>query len=412
MGELGIIGAGAAGLMAAVSAAKENPAWRIFLWEKNPVCGKKIRITGKGRCNLTNNSTVPEAEEKIIRGGKFLRTALYAFPPESVMAFFENAGVPLKTERGGRVFPVSDKAGDIAEALIRTAKSFENIVFVHEKVLSVQKKDGGFAVITPGGEHGVDRVILACGGASYPLCGSTGDGYAFAEAFSHRVEKARPSLIPLITREETAPLMGLSLKNVRLRIKKTDGKLMFSDFGEMLFTHFGISGPLVLSASAQLDFEKDGEYRALIDWKPALTVEMLDARLQRDFAEKQNRDFLNALEDLLPKKAIPVMVEKSGVAPHKKVHSVTREERMRLLSLLKAFPLSLVGTRPLAEAIVTRGGVALSEINPRNMESKKVPHLYFAGEIIDADALTGGYNLQIAFSTGHLAGKSAVRETV
>ena len=407
--KIGIVGAGAAGLFAAIGAA-ENANAQIVVFEKNAVPGKKIRITGKGRCNLTNDSSVPEAEEKIVRGARFLRTALYSFPPREVMEFVSSLGVPLKTERGGRVFPVSDKAADVAEALIRKAKSFPNVRFLHETVQDVTGGSGAFFIQTPKRKEAFDRVILCCGGLSYPLCGSTGDGYRFAKAFGHTVAPLRASLIPLVTKENVSGLAGLSPKNVHFTVKTKAGKTVFSQQGEMLFTHFGVSGPLVLSASAVLDWEKETEYRALIDWKPALTPEQLGERLLRDLAEFSNRDLINAFEKLLPKKMIPFFLEEAGLDPRKKANVLTRAEREAAQRTLKACPLTLVGARPVEEAIVTRGGVLLSEVDPRTMESKKEKGLYLAGEMLDADALTGGYNLQIAFSTGKLAGKSAARE--
>lgn len=410
MKTIGIAGGGAAGLFAAVGAAAAAPGdTRILLWEKNPFCGKKIRITGKGRCNVTNDCTVAEAEEKIVRGGKFLRTALYRFSPADTRRFFEDEGVPLKVERGGRVFPVSDRAADIAEALIRKAESFPSVRILHGAVQAVRREENGsFTVRAAGEETKVDRLILACGGASYPGCGSTGDGYRFAASFGHRISALRATLVPLVTRENVTPLAGLSPKNVVFTVK-SGGKTLFSEQGEMLFTHFGVSGPLVLSASACLNWDVHPVYDAFIDWKPALSPEVLDARVQRDFAQNANRDLIRGLDALLPRKMIPFLVEKSGIDPRKKIHSVTREERLRLVSLLKAYPLTLTGARPIEEAIVTRGGVPTDEADPRTMESRLCPGLYFAGEVLDADALTGGYNLQIAFSTGRLAGESAAR---
>ena len=406
---IGIVGGGAAGLFAAIGAAENAPEdVRILLWEKNPFCGKKIRITGKGRCNVTNDCTVPEAEEKIVRGAKFLRTALYRFSPYDTRRFFEAEGVPLKVERGGRVFPVSDRAADIAEALIRKVKSFPRVRVIHEAVKGVRAEEGAFFVRTDGGETRTDRLILACGGASYPACGSTGEGYGFAESLGHTVSALRPTLVPLVTREDVSSLAGLSPKNVTFTVR-CGGKTVYSAMGEMLFTHFGLSGPLVLSASAYLNWDVEPVYEARIDWKPALTPEVLNERVQRDFAHNANRDLLRGVDALLPRIVIPFFLAKTGVDPHKKVHSVTREERARIVELLKAFPLTVTGTRPLAEAIVTRGGADLAEIDPRTMASKVSPGLYLAGEMLDADALTGGFNLQIAFSTGKLAGEAAAR---
>ena len=409
---IAIIGAGASGLMAAHFAAESQSA-EITLFEKNPACGKKLRITGKGRCNVTTTTPVGEMEPMLPRGAKFLRTALYAFPPEKCRAFFEEAGVPLKEERGGRVFPVSDKAADIVSALVEKATKPKNVTLRKEKVLSVTKAEEGFLLRTEKGNFTFDRVLIATGGLSYPTTGSDGDGFRFARQFGHTVSPLRPSLIPLETRGSLASLlMGLSLKNAGLRIESPSGKKVYEDFGEMLFCHFGVSGPMILSASAYLDFDKEKEYRLFIDLKPALTREELDRRILRDFEENQNKDLVNSLDRLLPQKMISPILALAGLAERKKVNLITREERARLGSVIKALPLTAVGPRPIREAIITRGGVALSEINPRSMESKIVPGLYFAGEVLDADALTGGYNLQIAFSTAYLAGKSISLEEI
>lgn len=404
--KIGIIGGGAAGLMAACTAARAG-AESITLLEQNPFCGKKLAITGKGRCNVTNVTPVAELSSFIPRGEKFLRTALYSFPPEAVMAFFEEAGVPLKVERGGRVFPVSDKARDIVNALVSRALSFPSVTLKKEKVLSVSKTDQGFEVKTSEGHPVFDRLLIATGGASYPACGSTGDGYVFARAFGHSVTPPTPSLIPLTVRESfPVECMGLSLKNTAITVKTRGGKKIYEDFGEMLFTHFGVSGPTVLSASAYLDFQKESEYLLTLDLKPALTPEELDKRVLSDFEANKNRDLVNSLDRLLPQKMIRPIIKTANLDERKKVNLITREERLRLVSVLKTLPLTVTGTRPIKEAIITRGGVALKEIDPKTMESRLVPGLYFAGEVLDADALTGGYNLQIAFSTGHLAGES------
>ncbi len=411
MKKIAIIGGGAAGLMASVFAAKEKGV-SVTLFEKNTLCAKKIGITGKGRCNLTNTATVPEMESMIPRGAKFLRSALYFFPPDEVMSFFESAGVPLKTERGGRVFPQSDRARDIAIALTNLSRT-SGTKIVHSPVQSIQKEKEGFLISLPDGTESFDRVLIATGGASYPGTGSTGDGYRFARDLGHRIEPPLASLIPLVTRETfPADCMGLSLKNTALRIQTKNGKTVYEDFGEMLFSHFGVSGPMILSASAYLDFRAEKEYRLELDLKPALTPEELDQRVLSDFRENQNRDLVNALSRLLPQKLIRPMIRLALLDERKKVNLITKEERLRLVGLLKALPLTVIGTRPLTEAIVTRGGVALKEINPRTMESRLVPGLYFAGEVLDADGLTGGFNLQIAFSTGALAGNSIVQEVL
>lgn len=404
--KIGIIGGGAAGLMAACAAA-EAGAESITLLEQNPFCGKKLAITGKGRCNVTNVTPVRDLASFIPRGEKFLRTALYAFPPDAVMNFFEEAGVPLKVERGGRVFPVSDKAKDIVNALVNRTLSFPGVTLKKEKVLTVSKTENGFQVKTSEGLLTFHRLLIATGGASYPACGSTGDGYRFARDLGHTVTSPAPSLIPLVVRESfPEECMGLSLKNTAITVKTPSGKKIYEDFGEMLFTHFGVSGPTILSASAYLDFQKESEYRLTLDLKPALTPEELDKRVLSDFEESKNRDLVNSLDRLLPQKMIRPIIKMAKLDERKKVHLITREERLRFVSLLKALPLTVTGTRPIKEAIITRGGVALKEINPKTMESRLVPDLFFAGEVLDADALTGGYNLQIAFSTAHLAGES------
>ena len=405
MKKIAIVGAGAAGLMAAVAAGEEGA--KVTLLEQNPVCGKKISITGKGRCNVTNTADLREMQNKIPRGAKFLLSALYAFPPDEVQDFFQSRGVPLKVERGGRVFPVSDRAGDIVKALEKAALSQHNVTLKKARVLSLEKTADVFVIHTESGEETFDRVLLATGGASYPLTGSDGSGYALAKAMGHRLQSPRPALIPLVAKESLCrEAMGLSLKNCAIRVETSEGKKVYEDFGELLFTHFGLSGPVILSASSFLDFEQKRSYRLFLDLKPALTEEALDRRVLSDFAENQNRDFINSLSRLLPQKLIAPLVSLSGIDPRKKVNLITREERGRLVRLLKKIPFTITGTRPLKEAIVTRGGVECGEVNPRTMESRLVPGLYFAGEILDVDALTGGFNLQIAFSTGHLAGKS------
>lgn len=400
-----VIGGGAAGLMAAYFAACGGA--EVTLAERNAFCGKKLNITGKGRCNLTNNSPVHEFMENVTGNPKFLYKALYAFTPEDTMALFEALGVPLKTERGNRVFPESDRAADVTNALVSVCKD-SGVRFVHKRVSDIEIKDGAVCGVRFGAKvEPCDACILATGGLSYPLTGSDGDGHRMASALGHSVVKPKPSLVPLVAADKAlcARLMGLSLKNVRLDFFAENGKMLYSEQGEMIFTHFGFSGPVVLSASARLgDFNK---VKLSIDLKPALDEETLDKRLLRDFGENKNRDFGNSLSALLPQKLIPVIVEKSGIAPDKKVNSVTKEERKGLVALLKGLEFEIVGTRPIAEAIVTRGGVDVKEINPSTMESKKVSGLYFAGELMDVDAYTGGYNLQIAFSTGRLAGLSA-----
>ena len=400
-----IVGGGAAGLMAAVTAARRGKS--VLLLDKNERLGRKLRITGKGRCNVTNDCAVEEVIASVVNGGRFLYSALSAFPPQAVMEFFENLGVPLKTERGRRVFPASDRADDIADALVREAKAAGVVVRqgTAEAVLTEHGEVTG--VKTAAGEEiPAQAVILACGGASYPGTGSNGDGYKLARALGHTVGEIVPSLVPLVSNDEDCPkLMGLSLRNCRLWVTQAGKKKpVFEEFGELLFTHFGLSGPTVLSASAHLRPIAPGKFTAHIDLKPALDPQKLDARVLRDFSKNQNRIFANSLDELLPQKLIPVVIARSGIAPETRCHSITREKRQRLCGVLKDFTVEIEGFRPIAEAIVTSGGVSTKEIDPRTMQSKLIGGLHFAGEMIDCDAYTGGYNLQIAVSTGRLAG--------
>ncbi len=404
---IAVIGGGAAGLMAAGAALENGAAVTVF--EQNRRLGRKLAITGKGRCNLTNDCTASEILENVTRNARFLYAAMTACPPSAVMALVERLGVPLKTERGRRVFPVSDRAEDVVAAFCRYAQGAQ---IRREKVLSLGVEDGCVAsVTTKEGAYPFDAVILATGGVSYPLTGSDGSGHAIARTLGHTVTPLSPSLVPLTSSDPVcAEMMGLSLKNVALRILKRDGgKPLYEDFGEMLFTHFGLSGPMVLSASAHLQKADIRTLVAEIDLKPALDEKMLDGRLRTDFEKYANRDFGNALGDLLPAKMIAPLVRRTGIPSDKKVHSVTKEERRRLLLTLKHFAVPLSGFRPIEEAIITRGGVDVREVDPRSMMSKRVCGLYFAGEILDLDAYTGGYNLQIAFATGAAAGKHAAR---
>ncbi len=401
------MGGGAAGLVAAIHAARMDAA--VTVYEKNARCGRKLRITGKGRCNLTNHCTREAFFESITGNARFLYSAWDRFSTEDTEAFFESLGVPLKVERGNRVFPASDKATDVVDALVFECRRL-GVTVVHEAVTDILMRDGaavGVSLTTRSVFH--DAVILATGGASYPLTGSTGDGYRFAEQAGHTVIPPTPSLVPLVEKGGFCKtVQGLSLRNVRLSVLDTEkSRVVFEDFGELLFTHFGLSGPLVLSASAYLVDMRAGRYCALIDLKPALDEKTLDSRLLSDFEKYKNKDFINALSDLLPQKLIAPLVERSGIDGRKKVNTVTKEERHGFLSLLKALPVEIAGFRPLAEAIITKGGVALSEVSPRSMASKKVQRLYFAGELLDLDALTGGFNLQIAFSTAVVAGEAA-----
>lgn len=398
-----IIGAGASGLMAACAAGERGD--EVVLIEKNDRYGKKLSITGKGRCNVTNNCLKDELIKNIPVNGRFLYSAFSQFDSSSVINFFENAGVMLKTERGNRVFPCSDKAGDIVTALVNEMKKY-NFKSLRSKVTGVFEENGIFSHVRllDGTLIYGDRVIISTGGASYPGTGSTGDGYAFARSLGHTVTKITPSLVPLEAKENFCQyMMGLSLRNVAVTLYENERDI-YKDFGEMLFTHFGVSGPLILSASAHM--KRNAKYKIEIDLKPALSKEALDKRIVRDFEKYAKKDFINSLNDLLPQKIIPVIIELSGIPEHKTVSEITREERWRIVNLLKHFVINIKGFRPISEAIITSGGVKVSEINPTTMESKLVKGVYFAGEIIDVDAYTGGFNLQIAFSTGYVAGKS------
>lgn len=404
---IAVIGGGAAGMMAAIHAA--NFGVPVTVFERNERCGRKLRITGKGRCNVTNHCTRDVFFANVTGNARFLFSAWSRFDSAETERFFEEAGVPLKVERGNRVFPVSDKATDIVDALVRECRA-RGVRFLHERVTGLKCEEGRVRGVLYGkNEEEFDAVILATGGASYPLTGSTGDGYHFAEAVGHTVVSPTPSLVPLVEDGRfCASVQGLSLRNVELRVTDTvKKKEVFREFGEMLFTHYGLTGPLVLSASAHLSPMERGRYEISIDLKPALDEKTLDARLLSDFEKYKNKDFLNALSDLLPQKLIEPLVERSGIDGRKKVNAVTKEERKSFLALLKGLTVSVKGFRPIEEAIITKGGVALSEIDPRTMASKKVEGLYFAGEVMDLDAYTGGFNLQIAFSTAVLAGEGA-----
>ena len=402
-----VIGGGAAGLMAAIHAAQMGVAVTVF--ERNERCGRKLAITGKGRCNVTNHCTRETFFDNVTGDARFLYSAWSRFDSAATEAFFEGLGVPLKVERGNRVFPVSDKARDVVDALVRAARQ-AGVRIQTACVKDLLIENGRICGVQIGEKlHPFDAVLVATGGASYPLTGSTGDGYRFARAAGHTVVPPTPSLVPLVEEGRfCASVQGLSLRNVRLSARdfKT-GKTVFEEFGEMLFTHYGVTGPLVLSASAHLMPMERGRYELSIDLKPALDEKTLDARLLSDFAKYSNKDFQNALGDLLPQKLIGPLVARSGIDGRKKVHTVTKEERKAFVRLLKGLTVTVAGTRPIAEAIVTKGGVALSEVMPRTMASKKCRGLYFAGEVLDLEAYTGGFNLQIAFSTAVLAGESA-----
>lgn len=401
-----IIGAGPAGMMAACAVA--DAGGQAVLYEQNAVSGKKLRITGKGRCNVTNDCTPAQVLENVTRNRKFLYSALYRFSPSDVMAFFEDIGVPLKTERGRRVFPVSDRAADICAALERRLKQL-HCPAIREQVCGIlynaDKTVRGIRTHS-GKEYFHSAVIVCTGGISYPATGSRGDGHRMAKEAGIHVTPLTGSLVPVVCREDTRDWMGLSLKNVRLTVCRKN-KTVFSEQGEMLFTHFGVSGPLVLSASAHMQEGDIHEYRMSIDWKPALSEAELDARLLADIRKYAAKDFINSLGDLLPRVLIPAVVERSGIPPRMKAGAMTKEMRGQLLRVLKNFTLMPTAFRSVEEAIVTCGGVDVKEIDPKTMMAKAVPGLFFAGEVLDLDAYTGGYNLQIAWSTGRLAGLGA-----
>ncbi|WP_300413895.1 NAD(P)/FAD-dependent oxidoreductase [uncultured Oscillibacter sp.] len=402
--EIVVIGGGAAGMMAAVSAAERGAS--VTLLEPNERLGKKLNITGKGRCNLTNNAGLEELLANVPRNGKFLYSAFSHFGARDAMAFFEDLGVPLKTERGNRVFPVSDRAFDVSAALERRLKKLR-VRVVRDRAKSMEIKDG--AVRGVAGEQArypADAVILATGGVSYPATGSTGEGHRMAAEAGHTVTPLQGSLVPLRDFGVGRTLQGLSLRNVGLTVFENSKKI-YTDFGELVFTHFGLSGPLILSASAHMRRFAERAYHLEIDLKPALDEPALDRRLLSDFEKYSNQDFCNALDDLLPKKLIPEIVRASEIDPRRKVHDITREQRRGLLQILKRFPVVIAGPCPVTDAIVTSGGVRVREIDPATMASKLVRGLYFAGELIDVDAYTGGFNLQIAWSTGRAAGISA-----
>lgn len=402
-----IIGGGAAGMMAAISAARAGA--EVTLLERNADCGKKLKITGKGRCNVTNDCSLEELLQNVPSNPRFLYSAFSRFSTQDTKAFFEAEGVALKVERGRRVFPVSDRAEDIVRALVSACRK-EKVRIVNARASSLIVENGAAVGVMAGSEkYSADAVVIATGGKSYPRTGSDGDGYALARAVGHSITPLLPSLVPITSPDKLCPaLQGLSLRNVSLAIcDKQSGKRVYEDFGEMMFTHFGITGPMVLSASAHIPDVASGRYEAVVNLKPALDEKTLDARIISDFTKYANKDFVNALSDLLPQKLIPVVVELSGIDPRKKVNSVTKEERRALAEVIRSLRIRLSGFRSITEAIITKGGVSVKEINPKTMGSKLCESLYFAGELIDVDAYTGGYNLQIAFSTGVLAGESA-----
>lgn len=401
-----VIGGGPAGMISAAVAASNGR--NVVLIEKNNTLGKKLLITGKGRCNITNAAPIEDFIKNVPVNGNFLYSAFYSFTNDDLISLLNKLGVETKVERGDRVFPVSDKAADVLTALKRMLAKYK-VKMLHASVKDIRTEDDGTKTVITQDKRALkcESVIIATGGMSYPLTGSTGDGYRFAKKIGHTVTEIKPSLVPIELNEPyVKQLMGLSLKNVELKV--TEGKkTLYTDFGEMLFTHFGASGPIVLSASSHMKDPAKHNYTISIDLKPALDFETLDKRILRDFQEQKNKDFINSLGALLPKKMIPVIVNLSGISPNTKVNEITREQRHNLVNILKNLTFTVKKFRPVTEAIITSGGVNVKEINPSTMESKLVPGIYFAGEVIDVDAYTGGFNLQIAFSTGYLAGKNA-----
>lgn len=417
MNKIIVIGGGPAGMFAAIAAAEAGS--QVTLLEKNEKLGKKLYITGKGRCNITNAGDMDNLFANIMTNAKFLYSAFYSYDNQRVIDFFERNGLRTKIERGNRVFPVSDHSSDVIATLQKVLKEKKVKIMLHTQVQRLLEEpsvdDMSQNVVTgvkleDGTTMQADAVIVATGGFSYQTTGSTGDGYRFAKEMGHTVTDIHPSLVPFLAKEGYVQQMqGLALKNVEVRILNGK-KLLYQEFGEMLFTHFGVSGPLLLSASAAIKPSLTaGELSVFIDLKPALSEEQLDHRLLREFDEAKNKQFKNSIGGLFPAKMIPVMLELSGIDPEKKVNEITKEERRYFIGLIKAFPVTLCGLRDFNEAIITKGGVKVKEVNPSTMESKLVPHLYFCGEVLDLDAMTGGYNLQIAWSTGYLAGVSAAQ---
>ena len=422
--KIGVIGGGAAGMMAAITAARNGADVTLFEKNKsekildkevffdNAYLGKKLLITGKGRCNVTNACTLEDFLANVPVNSKFMYASYNGFPSEKVMEFFEQAGTPLKVERGNRVFPLSDKAVDILRALKSKLREY-NVKIVNKKIDGVFAADGSFShVVTQDGkEMSFDRCIICTGGASYPVTGSDGDGYRFAQSMGHSVKEIKPSLVPLVSKDKCCrDMMGLSLKNVVVSVLDSKKKKpIYKEMGEMLFTHFGVSGPLVLSASSHMRDMSEGRYTLCIDLKPSLDESTLDKRLVSDFTKYCNKNMDNAMSDLLPSKMIVPFLIKCGIAKETKTNTLTKEQRRTILENLKCFKIEIDSFRPVEEAIITSGGVNVKEVNPSTMESKLVKNLYFAGEVLDVDAYTGGFNLQIAFSTGYAAGISAAR---
>lgn len=414
--KVAIVGGGPAGMMAAISCKNTYPTADVIIYEKNKTLGKKLLITGKGRCNITSSLPIEKFIANIPGNGMFLYSVFRKFTNQDMMDFLEKNGVEVKIERGNRIFPVSDKAQDVLFAFEKELKKLKIEVYTDHSVQTIQKIENDRFMIAFHNQKEIkaDKLILATGGKSYPLTGSTGDGYLFAEKMGHTISPIKASLVPLTIKEEKEcqGMQGLSLKNVTVCIKDIEkNKIIYEDFGEMLFTHFGVSGPTILSGSAHFirypnveNLLKENKIKLSIDLKPALSEEQLNNRILRDFETHKNKEYKNALSDLLPQKMIPYVIEKSGIYPEKKVNEITKQERLQLLKLLKNIEFTIQNTRPVEEAIITSGGINIKEINPQTMESKIIKNLYFAGEIIDVDAYTGGFNLQIAYSTGFTAG--------
>lgn len=410
-----IIGGGPAGIMAAISAKENHPEDEVVILEKNNTLGRKLLITGKGRCNITSSLNIDEFIKNIPGNGMFMFSAFKNYTNTDIIKLLQKNGVETKEERGNRVFPFSDKSRDVLEALERELKRLNVIIKLNCEVKKINKIDNTFFVDTNIDQIKADKLIIATGGKSYPLTGSTGDGYLFAKWFGHTITDIKPSLVPLEIREnnECKNMQGLSLRNISIKIKDIENnKQIYEDFGEMLFTHFGISGPIILSSSAHLiryknieSLLKNGKIKIYIDLKPALSVEQLNLRILRDFEKEKNKEFRNSLFELLPRKIIDYIISQSKINPCKKVNEITKQERLELVKQIKQVEFTIKGTRPIEEGIITSGGINIKEINPSTMESKLVKGLYFAGEVIDVDAYTGGFNLQIAYSTGYTAGK-------
>ena len=408
-----VIGGGPAGMMAAITSAEQGND--VVLIEKNRVLGKKLSITGKGRCNITSSLNIDEFIKNTPGNGKFLYSAFNSYTNKDIISFIENQGIKTKVERGNRIFPVTDNAQDVVNCFAKKLKELNVSICLNTVVKDILTDNNkAIGVRTNNETINADKIILATGGRSYPLTGSSGDGYKFAKKLGHTITELKPSLVPLVTYEEElhTSLQGLSLKNVEIKlIDISKNKEIYNDFGEMLFTHFGVSGPIILSASSHLvrykniyELLKNKRIKLIIDFKPALSREKLDQRILRDFEEEKNKSFKNSLDKLLPQKLIPEIINKSNIDPNKQVNSITKEERENLLKIIKQFEVTIKNFRPIEDAIITAGGISIKEINPKTMESKIIKDLYFAGEIIDVDAYTGGFNLQIAYSTGYVAG--------